>query len=172
MGVQPATEGPAISRDNPEHALGRQLLPTIRTQTKAQAAHAALVHQIISALRSALVRRLGNQGSDQPRGKSGNTPPRTREAAPSGPSHPTQHGTRMPCPLRPVSGSGRAPHRRLSAPPKLWRLARGPSKNRGATAADMRRDTAAHTWHGPHGGHQLMGRQRGTLGTTSFHQRP
>ena len=62
MGVQPATEGPPISRDNPGHVLGGQLLPTIRTQTEAQAAHAALVHQIFSALRSALVPRLGNPG--------------------------------------------------------------------------------------------------------------
>ena len=40
--------------------LGDQLQPTIRTGTEAQAAHAALVHEIISALRSALVRRVGN----------------------------------------------------------------------------------------------------------------
>ena len=41
-------------------AIGRQLLPTIRTETEAQAAHAALVHEILSALRSPLVQRLGN----------------------------------------------------------------------------------------------------------------
>ena len=41
-------------------AKGRQLLPTIRTQTEAQAADAALVHEILSALSSALVRCLGN----------------------------------------------------------------------------------------------------------------
>ena len=41
-------------------ALGQQLLPTIRTETEAQAAHTALVHEIFCALRSALVRRLGN----------------------------------------------------------------------------------------------------------------
>ena len=41
-------------------ALGEQLQPTIRTKTEAQAAHAALVHEIFSALRSALVRRVGN----------------------------------------------------------------------------------------------------------------
>ena len=41
-------------------ALGEQLQPTIRTETGAQAAHAALVQEILSALRSALVRRVGN----------------------------------------------------------------------------------------------------------------
>ena len=41
-------------------ALGEQLQPTIRTETDAQAAHAALLHEILSALRSALVRRAGN----------------------------------------------------------------------------------------------------------------
>ena len=40
--------------------MGGQLLPTIRTETEAQAAHATLVHKIVSALRSALVRRMGN----------------------------------------------------------------------------------------------------------------
>ena len=41
-------------------ALGEQLQPAIRAETEAQAAHAALVHEIFSALRSALVRRVGN----------------------------------------------------------------------------------------------------------------
>ena len=41
-------------------APGGQLLPTIGNETEAQAAHAALVQEIFSALRSALVRRLGN----------------------------------------------------------------------------------------------------------------
>ena len=41
-------------------AVGEQLQPAIRTETEAQAAHAALVHEILSALRSALVRRVGN----------------------------------------------------------------------------------------------------------------
>ena len=41
-------------------ALGKRLQPAIRTETEAQAAHAALVHEIFSALRSALVRRVGN----------------------------------------------------------------------------------------------------------------
>ena len=41
-------------------ALGQQLQPAIRTETEAQAAQAALVHEIFSALRSALVRRGGN----------------------------------------------------------------------------------------------------------------
>ena len=41
-------------------ALGEQLQPAIRTETEAQAAHAALVHEIFSALRSALVGRVGN----------------------------------------------------------------------------------------------------------------
>ena len=41
-------------------ALGEQLQPAIRTETEAQAAHPALVHEIFSALRSALVRRVGN----------------------------------------------------------------------------------------------------------------
>ena len=41
-------------------ALGGQLQPAIRTETEARAAHAALVHEIFSALRSAPVRRVGN----------------------------------------------------------------------------------------------------------------
>ena len=41
-------------------AMGGQLQPSIRTETGAQAAHAALVHEILSALCSALVRRVGN----------------------------------------------------------------------------------------------------------------
>ena len=41
-------------------ALGEQLQPAICTETEAQAAHAALVHEILSVLRSALVRRVGN----------------------------------------------------------------------------------------------------------------
>ena len=41
-------------------ALGKQLQPAIRTETEAQAAHAALVQEIFSALHSALVRRVGN----------------------------------------------------------------------------------------------------------------
>ena len=41
-------------------ALGEQLQPAIHTETEAQAAQAALVHEILSALRSALVRRVEN----------------------------------------------------------------------------------------------------------------
>ena len=41
-------------------ALGEQMQRTIRTETEAKAAHVALVHEILSALRSALVRRVGN----------------------------------------------------------------------------------------------------------------
>ena len=41
-------------------ALGEQLQPTIRTEMEAQAAHAALVHEIFSALHSALVGRVGS----------------------------------------------------------------------------------------------------------------
>ena len=41
-------------------ALGEQLQPTISTDTEAQAAHAALVHEILSVLRSALMQRVGN----------------------------------------------------------------------------------------------------------------
>ena len=41
-------------------ALGEQLQPAIRSETEAQAAHAALVHEIFSVFRSALVRRVGN----------------------------------------------------------------------------------------------------------------
>ena len=44
----------------PALALGEQLQPAIRPEMEAQAAHAALVHEIFSALRSALVRRMGN----------------------------------------------------------------------------------------------------------------
>ena len=41
-------------------AMGGQLQPAIGTETEAQATHAALVDEILSALRSALVRRVGN----------------------------------------------------------------------------------------------------------------
>ena len=41
-------------------AMGGQLQPTICTETEPQAAHAALVHKIFSALCSALVRHVGN----------------------------------------------------------------------------------------------------------------
>ena len=41
-------------------AMGGQLQPAIRTETEARAAHVALVHDVLSALRSALVRRVGN----------------------------------------------------------------------------------------------------------------
>ena len=41
-------------------ALGKRLQPAIRTETEAQAAQATLVHEIFSALRSALVRRVRN----------------------------------------------------------------------------------------------------------------
>ena len=41
-------------------ALGERLQPGIRTETEAQASHAAHVQEIFSALRSALVRRVGN----------------------------------------------------------------------------------------------------------------
>ena len=48
----------------------------------------------------------------------------------------------------------------------------GPFRNQRGTAADMRGHTAAHTQHEPHSGHPLRGRQRGTPGTASPHQRP
>ena len=112
------------------------------------------------------------EGPDPPRAKTGNRHPRAREAAPLGLSRPVQHSTAMPCPLQPVTGSGRAPHRRPSAPSKSRRPAGGLSKNRGGTAADMRRHTPAQKWHGPHGGQLVMGRQRGTPGTASPHERP
>ena len=41
-------------------AMGGQLQPAIRTETEAQTAHVALVHEILRALRSFLVRRVGN----------------------------------------------------------------------------------------------------------------
>ena len=41
-------------------AMGGQLLPTIHTETEAQAAHRALVNEILVPLRSALVQRLGD----------------------------------------------------------------------------------------------------------------
>ena len=41
-------------------ALGERLQPAIRTETEAQAAHVALVHEIFIPLRGTLVRRVGN----------------------------------------------------------------------------------------------------------------
>ena len=41
-------------------AVSGQLQTAIRTETEAQAAHTALVHEILTALRSPLVRRVGN----------------------------------------------------------------------------------------------------------------
>ena len=63
------TESPATGNLFPVFAihqiqalvLGGQLLPTIRTETEARAAHSALVHEIFSALHRALVRLLGNR---------------------------------------------------------------------------------------------------------------
>ena len=55
-------------------ALGEQLQPAMRTETEAQSAHGALVHEILSALRSALVRRVGKpEGPEPPQGETGNT---------------------------------------------------------------------------------------------------
>ena len=57
-------------------ATGGQLQPAIRTETEAQAAQAALVHEILSVLRSALVRLVGNlQGPERPRAKIRNKSP-------------------------------------------------------------------------------------------------
>ena len=68
-------------------ALGEQLQPAIRTETEAQAAHAALVHEIFSALRSALVRRVGNppgpQAAPGHRTRSDDAQPHTRGASPA-----------------------------------------------------------------------------------------
>ena len=70
-----------------ELALGEQLQPTIHTETEAQAAHTALVHEIFSAHRSGLERRVGNPpGSWAAAGHracSDNGPPRTRDANPA-----------------------------------------------------------------------------------------
>ena len=56
-------------------AMGGQLQRTIRTETEAQAPHAALVHEILSALRSYLARRMGNPpGPKRPRVETRNTP--------------------------------------------------------------------------------------------------
>ena len=63
-------------------ALGEQLQPAIRTETEAQGAHAALVHEIFSALRSALVRRVGNPAAGH-RTCSDDAQPHTRDASPA-----------------------------------------------------------------------------------------
>ena len=68
-------------------ALGERLQPAIGTETEAQAAQAALVHEIFSALRSALVRRVGNPpGPSAAHGHrtcSDDAQPHTRDASPA-----------------------------------------------------------------------------------------
>ena len=68
-------------------AMGGQLLPTIRTETKAQAAHAALVHMCTRSLVPSAAPSCDvwgtPQGPNPPQAETGNTPPRTREAVPS-----------------------------------------------------------------------------------------
>ena len=68
-------------------ALGERLQPTIPTETEAQAPHAALVHEIFSALRSALVRRVGNPpgpwAAPGHRTCSDDAQPHTRDASPA-----------------------------------------------------------------------------------------
>ena len=63
-------------------ALGEQLQPAIHTETEAKAPHAALVHEIFSAVRSALVRRVGSPKGPEPQPATepaGMTRSRTRE---------------------------------------------------------------------------------------------
>ena len=96
-------------------AMGGQLQPAIRTETEAQAAHAALVHEILSALRSALVRRVGNFPGPRTTASRNrehtlmNTRGNTVRTAP-----PHRHGTRVPCPPQPVTGSAATTHRRAN----------------------------------------------------------
>ena len=59
----PMTTGVLWSTEIPQIralALDERLQPAIRTETEAQALHAALVREILSALRSALVQRVGS----------------------------------------------------------------------------------------------------------------
>ena len=143
-------------------AMGGQLQPAIRTETEAQAAHAALVHEILRALHSALVRRMGDLPGPQTTGKQhqGHGPMNTRGGT---------IGTTTPRPTR---------HTRalpIAAGRRQWQgtiPTEGPSRNGRGTTADVRPHTAAHTRHEPRSGHLLMGRQRDTPGTASPDRRP
>ena len=124
-------------------AMGAQLQPAIRTEMEAQAAHAALVHEILSALRSALLRRVGN-------------PPRAlnhRELKP---------GT------HPHNNAGRHHLDRL-APPEA---AHACPAHRRRSPAVQRRHTAAHTRRKSYTGHPQMRRRHGNPGITSSDRKP
>ena len=127
--------------------MGGQLQPTIRTETEAQAAHAALMHEILSALRSALVRRIGNPPGPYTTASRNeeNAPMNTRDgiigiAAP----RPTRYMRALPDATSRRQWKGTIPTGRLSG-------------NQRGTAADMRRHTAAHTRHEPQSGHLTDG---------------
>ena len=74
-------------------AMGRQLQAAIGTETEAQGAHAALLHEILSALRSAFVRRVGNPSGPRI------TASRNREHTLMN-RRGTTVGTTLPCPTR------------------------------------------------------------------------
>ena len=103
-------------------ALGEQLQPAIRTDTEAQAAHAAHVHEILSALRIALVRRVGkparslNHRDLEPR-----THPHEHASNTSGtaPPHPTRHARALPTAAVHRQCSDDAPPRTRGANPAL-----------------------------------------------------
>ena len=109
-------------------AMGGQLQPAVRTETEAQAAHAALVHEILSALCSALVRRVGN-----PPGP-GTTTSRNPDYSPMN----TREGTIGTATPRPTRHTHALP---IAAGRRQWKATiptEGPSRNLRGTAADMR----------------------------------
>ena len=67
-------------------ALGERRQSAIRTETRAQAAHTALVHEIFSTLRSALVRRMRNPQDPEPHPATG----------PAAAAHSHTRATRVP----------------------------------------------------------------------------
>ena len=145
--------------------LGGQLLPTIGIETEARAAHTALVHEIISALGSALVRRLGNHPGAYPttslnrehapmnmRGDTIATsaPTRHTHALPAATGHRQWKGT-TPAAIRTLPPSVAAIGRRTLEEPEMH-CDRYETTHRGATVARSPRrppadeETTRHHW--------------------------
>ena len=98
-------------------ALGERLQPAIRTETEAQAAHAALVQKIFSALRSVPVRRVGNP----PRGLSRTRPQDLQQ------QRTAAHARRQ---SPPSHAQGRRRHEGCGITSSHWRTGRWTSQQR------------------------------------------
>ena len=97
-----ATESPATGNLCPVfaiHQIRALALHTNRIETETRAVHAALVHKVFSALRSALLRRLGNlPGANPPRAETRKHAPTNTRGDSIGTAlpHPTPHMHSLP----------------------------------------------------------------------------